>query len=153
MNDTEFLTKINRFQVVLGALATFFGAVGFYLARDIDFQAPVGAETGFPSYELHLMPFNRLGAILLLLVGIVGLAAGLLRKPSVGFVASVASLLLALQVVVQWRDKQANALGSAGQNLSFDLLLAIGFGVTALLARYATGLGSHQEPSTSSPEA
>jgi hypothetical protein len=151
MNATEFLTKINRFQIALGGVAVFFGAVGFYLARDIDFQAAVGVETGFPTYELHMMPFNRFGALLVVLVGVIGLTAGLIRKPTVGYVASVASLLLALQVVVQWRDKQANALGSAGQNLSFDLLLAIGFGVTALLARYAPGLETHPEPSRSGP--
>jgi len=151
MNATQFLTKINRFQIALGGLAVFFGAVGFYLARDIDFQAAVGVETGFPTYELHMMPFNRFGAILVALVGVIGLAAGLIRKPSVGYVASAASLLLALQVIVQWRDKQANALGSAGQNLSFDLLLAIGFAVTALLARSAPQLGSDPEPGRNGP--
>ncbi len=140
MNATELLAKINRFQVVLGAVAIFFGAVGFYLARDLDFQASIGAETGFPGYEIHLMPFNRLGALLIIAVGVIGLVAGLIRQPTLGYVAAAASLLLALQVVVQWRDKQANALGTAGQNLSFDLLLAIGFGLTALLARYAPAL-------------
>ncbi len=137
MSATELRAKISRFQVVLGGLAAFFGAVGFYLARDIDFQAPVGVETGFPTYELHLMPFNRLGALMILAVGIVGLVAGLIRKPSIGYLAAVLSLLLALQVVVQWRDKQANALGTAGQNLTFALLLALGFGVTAVLDRFA----------------
>ena len=46
MNGTEFLTKINRFQIALGGLAVFFGAVGFYLARDIDFHTRSLAGTG-----------------------------------------------------------------------------------------------------------
>jgi hypothetical protein len=143
MTSDVFLTKINRFQIALGALATFFGLVGFYVARNIDFEASVGVETGFPGYEIHLMPFNRLGALLILAVGVVGLVAGLTRKPPIGYVAAGAAMLMALQVVVQWRDGQTNLLGTAGQNLSFDLLLAIGFGLTAVLARYAPALGSN----------
>jgi hypothetical protein len=142
MTSTDFLTKINRFQITLGALATFFGVAGFYLARNIDFTASVGAGTGFADYEIRLMPFNRLGSLLILAVGIIGLVAGLIRKPTIGYAAAGAAALLALQVVVQWRDGHADVLGTAGQNLSFDLLLAIGFGLTALLARYAPALGS-----------
>jgi hypothetical protein len=142
MTSTEFLSKINRFQLTLGGLAIFFGAVGLYLARNIDFTAPVGAETGFPDYEIRLMPFNRLGALLILGIGVIGVVAGLIRKPSIGYAAAGAAVVLALQVVVQWRSGHANVLGTAGQNLSFDLLLAIGFGLTAVLARYAPALGS-----------
>ena len=88
MTSTDFLAKIHRFQVTLGALAAFFGLVGFYLARNIDFTASVGVGSGSADYEIRLMPFNRLGALLILAVGVIGLVAGLTRKPTIGYAAA-----------------------------------------------------------------
>jgi hypothetical protein len=135
-----YADRIRRTTITLGILTILTGLVGFYLARDIAFDAGRGVETLYPTYEVHGMTYNRLSALIVLGLGLVGLAAGLTRKPIVAIFPAVGFLILAGQVLLQWRDQAGNVLASTGQNLAFSLTMAVGFGAMVLFSRLGTAL-------------
>ena len=130
--------RIRRIQLTLGTVGILVGVIAFVQASNVAFRADVGAELGWPSYELRLMSYNRLGALVTLGLAVVGLTAALVRRPSLGWVAAGGFGLFAVQVLIQWRPDASNLLGSRGSNLAFALLMSLGFGVTAVLANTLT---------------
>lgn len=132
--------RLCRTQVVLGLTGVAFGALGFVLAADLAFQADAGASIGWPDYEIRLMSYNRLAALITVILALVGLGGGLARRPVLGWIPTFGFGLLALQVLVQWRPGATNLLGSQGSNLAFALFLAMGFGSSALLSRSAAAV-------------
>ena len=132
MTATE---RIRRIQLTLGIVGILIGVIAFVQASNVAFRADVGAELGWPSYELRLMSYNRLGATVTLVLAAIGLAGALVRRPGFGWVAAGGFGLLAIQVLIQWRPDASNLFGSHGSNLAFALLMSLGFGVTAALAK------------------
>lgn len=135
-----YADRIRRTTITLGVLSALTGLIGFFLARDIGFAAGDGVATLFPSYEIHGMTYNRLSALIVLGLGLVGVAAGLTRTPIIAAVPAVGFLILAGQVLAQWRDGVDNVLASSGQNLGFSLTMAVGFGAMVLFSRLGAAL-------------
>jgi len=130
--------RIRRIQLTLGVTGIVIGIVAFVYARDVAFRADVGAELGWPSYELRLMSYNRLGALVTITLAAIGLAAAIAGRPNLGWVVAGGFALLAVQVLIQWRPDASNLFGSHGSNLAFALMMSLGFGVTAALAKAAS---------------
>ncbi len=129
--------RLARAQVVLGAVGVVVGLAGLWQARDVAFTADRGVIVGWGSYELAFMRFNKLGALIVIALAGIGLVAGLLRRPVLGWIPAAGFALVALQVLVQWRPDGTNLLGAHGSNLGFALAMALGFGVTAALSGLA----------------
>lgn len=127
--------RLARAQTVLGVVGVVIGLAGLWQARNIAFAADEGGIVGWGSYELYFMRFNKLGALVVIILAGIGLLAGIVRRPVLGWIPAAGFALVALQVVVQWRPDGANLLGGHGSNLGFALAMAIGFGATAVLAR------------------
>jgi hypothetical protein len=141
--DPRTLTeRIARSQAVFGAIAVVVGIVGFVQARDVAFSSSRGAQLGWGSYELTLMSYNRLGALVALVLGLIGLAAGLSRRTKVGGIAAAGFAGILLLGLVQVRSGSENLLGSSPQTMAFSLAMALGFGVTAALTDLAEGAES-----------
>lgn len=141
-----FTDRLARTQVVLGALAVVIGIWAFVMARNVAFTASVAPRLGWTSLEVNLMSFNRLGALIVIALGAVGIASGALRRLLIGWVPAVGFGALALQVLVQWRPTGTNGLGTNGPVLAFALLLAAGFAVTAAVAHLAEGVDAETVP-------
>lgn len=132
-----FSERLARTQIVLGGVAVVIGVWAFVMARTVSFAAATAPRLGPATYEVQAMSFNRLGALVVLGLGVVGIVAGVLRKPTVGVVPAVGFALMGLQVAAQWRPRASNLFGSVGSNLAFSLLLCAGFAVTAAIAGLA----------------
>lgn len=134
MTTTQRLAKV---QVVLGAVAVVIGVWAFVMARNVAFSAAIAPRLGPAKYQVQAMSFNRLGALVVLGLGLVGIVGGALRRPLVGLIPAVGFGLMGLQVLVQWRPTGSNVFASVGSNLAFALLLCVGFAVTASVASLA----------------
>jgi hypothetical protein len=136
----SYADRVRRTTITLGIVAILVGLIGFYLARDLAFDSGKGAETLFPGYELRGMTYNRLSALLVLAFGLVGLGAGLARRIVFAAAAAIGFVIMAVQVLVQWRDGVDNVLAATGANLAFSLTMAFGFGAVALFSRLGSRL-------------
>lgn len=132
-----YADRVARAQIVLGAVTLAVGALGLFLARDLEWTEPAGALLGWADLEIKLMSYNPLGALVTMAVGAVGLAAGLTRRNALAWTTAAVGGLLAVQVLIQWRPEGDNLFGATGRNLAFALVLVAGFGTTAVLARLA----------------
>ena len=128
-----------RYQIAFGLVGTAAGVIGFYRARDLDLVAAKGAALGFPSYELSLMTYNRLGAIVATVLALLGLAAGLSRRSRLGWIAALGFAVIVVQGILQVRPEGDNVFGTSGQTIAFSLALALGFAVTARVASQSGG--------------
>jgi hypothetical protein len=125
--------RIRRTQGIVAIVCIVAGLIGFNRAGSVTFTADRGALVAWPRYELYLMTYNRLGALVVVALGLVGLAAVLTRRQMFASIAAGGFALLALQVLVQWRPEGTNWFGAAGANMSFALAAALGFAATAAL--------------------
>jgi hypothetical protein len=135
----DFTQKVARYQLAFGIIASLAGAAGFIHARDVDFTASSGASLGWGSYELTLMSYNRLGALLTLVLGLVGVATASSRSLRLGVVPAIGFLAIFVIGLVQVRA-EGGSLGISPQTMAFSLAMALGFGVTAAVAHTAPDL-------------
>ncbi len=138
--------RVARAQVVIGVVAVVVGAVGLFLARDLELTASTGALVGWADLELKFVSYNPLGALLTVAVGVLAILAGGLRRPVVAGIGAVVSGAMALQVLLQWRVDGDNLLGATGRNLGFDLFLLFGLATTTALAQVAPRLDGRRFP-------
>ena len=119
----------------LGGLALVAGVAGFIAAVDNPFTAKFGSLVGSRPFEVKLFWFNTLGALLCVLIGALGLAAGVLGNRLFALAAAALGALASLQVLIQWRGsgpaETGGILGGNGGTLCLWLIVAIGFGLTA----------------------
>ena len=127
--------KAHRQQLVWGAIGVLAGVIGLLISHNLAFTAPHGKEVGFVHYELHLMTYNGLGAIVAIILSGAGMLAGLLRQPLLAWIAAAGFAVVALQTLIQWRGgTNSNVLGSGGATLAFSMAMVLLYGVTAFLA-------------------
>ncbi len=132
--------RLRGIQRVIAIVCLGAGLVGLNRAGAVAFTADRGALIAWPRYEMYFMTYNRLGALVVLALGAVGLAAAITRRQLFAWVATGGFALLVLQVLVQWRPDATNWFGASGANMSFSLAASLGFGVTAALARAFDGI-------------
>ena len=153
MNSSQ---RLSRAQIVLGVIAVVIGVWAFASARHVGFTASRAPRLGPARYQFQAMSFNRLGALVVVGLGVIGAVAGALRRPMVALLAAVGFGLMGLQVLVQWRPSGTNWFASVGSDLSFAMLLCVGFAVTAAVSRLAsppTAAGRVRQPEVRSDSA
>jgi len=128
------MKRLVRFQLTLSLVGVAAGVWGYWLARELDFAGQDGGQLGLRNHEIILMTYNRLGALVTLALALIGVVGVFVAKPAIGFVAGGGFALLTVQTLVQWRPETSNLLASSGTNLSFALMMAIGFAVTGWLS-------------------
>lgn len=138
--------RLARTQIVLGAVAVVIGVWAFVMARNVAFGAATAPRLGPAKYQLQAMSLNRLGALVVFGLGVVGIVGGATRRVSVGLLPAVGFGLMGLQVLAQWRPTGSNVFASVGSNLAFSMLLCIGFAVTAGIANFATRVDEGASP-------
>ena len=113
--------------VVLGAVAIAVGAIGWYLARDVDFATQRVAMLGHAKWELKLLWFNGLSALLTILFGI-GLVVGA-RRRMIALAAGIGFGLMAVVALVQqnWSNvsKGPPPLVGTGSNAAFWAMFTV----------------------------
>lgn len=121
----------DRAFVVLGAIAVLVGAIGWFLARDVDFATRQVALFGYAKMELKLLWFNGLAAVLTIAFG-VGLIVGARRRLA-ALVASIGFAVMAVVALLQenWSNVSAGAPDIIGTspNAAFWAMFAVGGGV------------------------
>ena len=121
----------DRAFVVLGAIAVIIGAIGWFLARDVDFATRQVAMFGFAKMELKLLWFNGLTAVLTIAFGLCLIVAARIRHA--GLVAAVGFAVMALVALLQehWSNVSAGAPAIIGTspNTAFWAMFAVGGGV------------------------
>jgi type IV secretory pathway TrbD component len=131
--------KAHRQQMVWGVVGVLAGIVGLLISHKLAFNSPHGKEVGFRHYELHFMTYNRLGAIVGIVLSVTGILAGVLRTSLLAWIASVGFAVVALQTLIQWRGGSGrNVLGSGGATLAFSIAMVLLYGITALLTSMAS---------------
>lgn len=129
------LAKLSRYQLVWGLAGVIAALFGLLHSRGLALTSARGAETGLPHYELHWMTYNRLGALVALVFAAVGLAAGVTRKPALGWIVVAGFAIVTIQTLLQWRTGHGdNLFGSTGPTLGFSIATMLVFGLTAGLA-------------------
>lgn len=129
--------RVSRAQVVLGAIAVVVAVCAFVLARDVAFGASTAPRLGPAEYEVQSVSLNQLGALVVLVLGVLGIVGGAMRRPQMGIVPAIGFGLMGIQVLVQWRPEASNLFASIGSNLALSILMCVGFGVTAAIAGLA----------------
>ena len=121
----------DRAFVVLGSVAVVIGAIGWFLARNVDFATRQVALFGFSKLELKLLWFNGLAAVLTIALGLALIAASRVRI--VGLVATVGFSAMALVALMQenWNNVSVGppAIVGTGSNAAFWAMFAVGGGV------------------------
>jgi uncharacterized membrane protein YphA (DoxX/SURF4 family) len=123
----------------LGGLGVVAGIAGLIAAIDNPFTAKFGSLVGSRPFEVKLFWFNTLGALLCVLIGVLGVAASFLRNRKLAMAAAGLGVLATLQVLVQWRGsgpaETGGILGGNGGTLCLWLIFAFGFAITAMRGR------------------
>ena len=121
----------NRAFIVLGTIATVVGAIGWFLARHVDFASRQVALFGYAKLELKLLWFNGLAAVLTIAFGVTLIVAARMRIA--GLVAAVGFAAMALVALSQenWNNVSAGAPAIIGTspNAAFWAMFAVGAGV------------------------
>ncbi len=134
----ELPDRIARTQLTVGIVAVLVGLLGYYVSRDAAFSGGPGAII-FEDIELRTTSYNKLGALLTIGFGTVGIVAGATRMAMIGLLGGIGFGLLALQPLLQWRSGMENLLAATGRNIGWNLALALGLAVPAILARVISG--------------
>lgn len=117
----------DRAFVVLGGIAVIVGLVGLYLSRDLDFATRQVAFFGHAKWELKLIWFNGLAAVLTIAFGVAFIMGA--RYRVIGLVASGGFAVMALVVLVQqhWNNvsKGAPAVVGTASNAAFWAMFAL----------------------------
>jgi uncharacterized membrane protein YphA (DoxX/SURF4 family) len=121
-------TSVRR---TISVSAIVLGIAGFVVARNISFTADRGAMFGWANWELKLIWFNRLSALLTIGLGILALVGTLKKLKIATLIASAGFAIMALQVIVQWRyndgsNQTGGILGGTGGSMAIWALLAVG---------------------------
>ena len=135
LDGTKTRGTYKRAATTLGVVAIVSGVLGLIVARNVDFAAKQGALLGWAKWELKVLWFNPLSAIITALLGILVIAAAKIQRTFLLWVAAGGFGLMALQVVAQWRYNRGEwtggIFGGTGATMAFWLLLAIGFAFCA----------------------
>ncbi|MEP7045955.1 MAG: hypothetical protein ABI949_04710 [Ilumatobacteraceae bacterium] len=121
----------DRAFVVLGTIAVAVGAIGWFLARHVDFATRQVALFGHSRLELKLLWFNGLAAALTIAFGVALVVAA--RTRIAALVAVVGFAVMALFALFQehWSNVSAGApaIVGTGPNAAFWSMFAVGAGV------------------------
>lgn len=117
--------------MVLGALGVLGGVLGFAASSGQPFTAAEGVRIG------ELFHLNPLGSAVSVALGLVALAAGLLRQRTVVLAASAGWLIAALLTGAQ-SGREVNLLGGTASTLAFFLGLGAGLLALAIAPEEAT---------------
>ena len=121
----------DRAFIVLGAIAVVVGAIGWFLARDVDFATRQVALFGHARLELKLLWFNGLTAVLTIAFGVALIVASRMRIA--GLVAAVGFAVMALIALLQenWSNVSLGPPEIIGTtpNAAFWAMFAVGGGV------------------------
>lgn len=117
----------DRVFVVLGCIAVIIGVVGWYLARDLDFASRQVAFFGYAKWELKLVWFNGLAALLTITLGAAFIVGS--RHRVIGFIASGGFAVISLVALLQqnWNNvsQGAPAVVGTGPNAAFWAMFAV----------------------------
>jgi uncharacterized membrane protein YphA (DoxX/SURF4 family) len=135
LDGTKTRGTYKKAATTLGVVAIVAGVLGLIVARNIDFAGKQGALLGWAKWELKVLWFNPLSAIITALLGVVAVVATRMPRSVVAWIPAGAFGLMTLQVLVQWRYNRGQwtggILGGTGGTMAFWLLLAIGFAFCA----------------------
>ena len=122
------MSPTRRAQLTLATVAIMSGAIGLARARG-SFTNRSGSDVGYPELELHLMSFNRLGALVALMLGTIAFVGALRGHRFVVAISAFGFVAFALQTAIGARRIDGgNITGANGATLSFCLMMAIGLG-------------------------
>ncbi|MGH9155420.1 MAG: Rv1678 family membrane protein [Acidimicrobiales bacterium] len=119
-------------QVTIAAVALGVGTVAVLRTGHVGFDS----RRSVPLIDSRLvdgalLTFNRAGALVVLVLGIVALAGALARWRSLVLVVVGGFTLVVVQVLAQY-GRAVNLLGTNGSNLSFALAAAVGLATLSL---------------------
>jgi hypothetical protein len=121
----------DRAFIVLGTIAVVVGAIGWFLARHVDFATRQVAMFGHAKMELKLLWFNGLTAVLTIALGAALIVA--VRVRIAGLIAAVCFAAMALVALLQenWSNVSAGAPAIIGtsSNAAFWAMFAVGASV------------------------
>lgn len=129
-----------RVALWLGVVAVVVGIGGLLASKHLDFADKRGAVFGYQNrWELKLLWFNPLSALLTVLGGVVLLAAFALRSNrslsrSLLFAVSAFFGVLSILVLFLWRNFSGGFLGATGPNFAFWLMFPLAILTTLPLA-------------------
>lgn len=132
---------------VLGISSVVVGVLGLFVARNVGFAAHEGALLGWSRGELKLLWFTPLSAVLTIVLGLIAVAASVLRRREIGFIAAAGFGVMALFTLLQWHALSTGGwtggvFGGTGSNVAFWALMAIGIvrcSLTATPAQQVSG--------------
>jgi len=121
----------DRAFVVLGTIAVVVGAIGLFLARNVDFATHHVALFGNSKLELKLLWFNGLDALLTIAFGVALIVASRMRLAGLGAAVGFAVMALVALLQKNWSNVSAGAPATIGtsSNAAFWAMFAVGGGV------------------------
>ena len=136
-----------RAQIVFGTVGVVVGALGLFVARSTGFTAKQGALLGWKFGELKVLWFNPLSALLTIAFGATIVAGAALRRRVLSLVGAGGFAVLALLVIVLWRDRKSGwtggFIGATGGTMAFWAALSVGtFAVLGVFARRTTAVST-----------
>lgn len=142
-------TAWQRPALVIGAITSIVGATSFVKASGKAFGASFGTYLGPSSpspkgYELSLIALNRRGAVIVVVLGLMLVAAGATRVRPVTLVVTAVSAVLAMLLLFQFERNPRGALEggfTGGNGSTFSFMLGL-----ALAALVISGLGAIRRP-------
>lgn len=130
--DGVRLGRIGKEQAirVLGVVAVVAGIGGLIVARSVDFAGKQGALLGWAKWELKLLWFNPLSAILTIVGGICLVVGASSARRVIALAAAAMFAVMFVLVLAMWRynrgDWTGGFLGATGATGAFWAMLAVG---------------------------
>ena len=136
-----------RAQIVFGSVGVVVGALGLFVARSTGFTAKQGSLLGWKFGELKVLWFNPLSALLTIGFGAAIIAGAALRQRILSLLGAGGFAVLALLVIVLWRDTKSGwtggFIGATGGTMAFWAALSVGtFAVLGVFARRTTAVSA-----------
>ena len=121
----------DRAFVVLGAVAAVVGAIGWFLARHLDFATRQVAMFGHAKMELKLLWFNGLAATLTITFGLLLIVGARIRLAGLLAAGGFAAMALVALLQEHWSNVSAGAPAIIGTspNAAFWAMFAVSGGV------------------------